>query len=80
MANCPADDEPREWSNRAQYMLYTIGFGHGAALRAMREGCSGIEPYLRGYADGRRARTEAISAYAKELGYEPTILRLRDAK
>jgi hypothetical protein len=64
----------REWTPHERYMLYVRGFRDGAAVKAMAH--SGLGAYDRGYADGRDARASAADAYAKEVGYEPTILRL----
>lgn len=65
--------EPKEWSRREQYMLYSRGFMDGAGCRAYRH--EGIEVYNRGYAEGQKARGEAVSAFCEEIGYKPTILR-----
>lgn len=44
----------------------------------MRPDHEGLPGYDRGYADGRKACSEALTAYGKELGYEPSILRTGD--
>lgn len=66
----------RELSPFDQYMLYARGWRDGGACTAMRH--SEIEVYCRGYEDGRKARNEAITAFCKEIGYEPQILRVQE--
>lgn len=68
----------REWTPRERYMLYVSGFGDGAAYRSMRPNREGLGAYDRGYADGRAARGRAATAYAKEVGYVPGVLRSAD--
>lgn len=63
----------RDWTARERYMLYVRGFRDGASVRAMR--FPGLGAYDLGYADGRAARHAAVEAYAKQIGYEPTVLR-----
>ncbi len=65
----------REWTPHERYMLYAFGWSAGASMRAMDPTKSGLGAYDRGYAEGRAARHTAISWYAVEVGYEPTILR-----
>lgn len=65
----------REWSPRERYMLFGDGFRAGASMRAFDPKKSGLGAYDRGYAEGQRARGDALTDYAKEIGYEPTILR-----
>lgn len=69
----------RAWTPHEMYMLYVRGFREGAATKAMDKNCEGLEAYERGYDDGQRARNQASSDYAKEVGYNPTILRAADS-
>lgn len=45
---------------------------------AMRPDHQGLPGYDRGYADGRKACNEALTAYCEEIGYKPSILRNSD--
>lgn len=65
----------REWTPHEKYMLFAKGFRSGAGVRAIDPTCEGIEAYDRGYDEGIQARRAAIDAYAKEIGYTPSILR-----
>jgi hypothetical protein len=65
--------EGRQWTAHERYMLYCQGFRDGASTTAIRH--SGFPDYERGYGDGIGARGTATDAFAKEIGYKPTILR-----
>jgi hypothetical protein len=67
------DGKEREWSPSERYQLYARGFRDGAAVHAMKH--PGLGAYERGYAEGQQARRMATTSYAREIGYEPTILR-----
>lgn len=70
----------RPWTPHERYMLYTRGFREGAGVKSMAKECEGLGAYERGYDDGQRARNQASDAYAKEIGYVPTILRLQETR
>lgn len=72
------DGKEREWSPHEKYQLYARGFRDGAANHSMKH--EGLGSYDRGYADGIQARRMATSSYAREVGYEPTILRTEERK
>lgn len=65
----------REWTPHERYMLYSRGFKDGAGVKAMRKDCEGLGAYERGYDEGRRSLNQHVGAYAKEIGYIPTVLR-----
>jgi len=65
----------RPWTPHERYMLFARGFRDGAGTKAMRKDHEGLGAYDRGYAAGQAAAHAAVAAYAKEIGYEPTILR-----
>ena len=65
----------RPWTSGERYQLYRRGFRDGAGGRGVRHECEGLGAYDRGYAEGRATASAAISAYAQEIGYTPTILR-----
>jgi hypothetical protein len=65
----------RPWFPSELYHLYARGFRNGSGGHAMRPDHQGLLAYDRGYEDGRRATQEAVAAYAREIGYEPSILR-----
>jgi hypothetical protein len=67
----------REWTPHERYMLFAKGFRAGAGARAIDPACEGLGAYDRGYAEGLEARRKAVDAYAKEIGYVPSILRAR---
>lgn len=70
------DAAPRAWRPAELYQLYCRGFQDGAGRRAMRvERGADTEAYQRGYRDGQVAGRKAATAYAAEVGYEPTVLR-----
>ena len=66
----------RQWFPSELYHLYARGFRSGAGGHAMRPDHQGLLAYDRGYEDGQKATREAVGAYAKEIGYEPSILRV----
>ena len=68
----------REWTPHERYMLFAKGFRDGAGVKAIDKEREGLGAYDRGYDEGIKARREAVGAYAKEIGYEPTILRTQD--
>ena len=65
----------REWTVHERYMLYAAGFRAGAGMKAIDTTRAGLGAYDRGFHDGRVAAGQAISAYAAEIGYTPSILR-----
>lgn len=67
----------REWTPHERFQLYAAGFRDGAGNRAMDKDREGLGAYDRGYAEGKKSRGKALKAYAKEIGYKPTILRLQ---
>jgi hypothetical protein len=77
LAQTAGSKEGRPWSQREKYMLYAQGFGDGAKFSAMKH--PGFAAYERGYADGRRARSEAVDKFCREIGHKPSVLRLADA-
>lgn len=70
---CSTCESKEELSPRDKYMLYARGWRDGGACTSMKH--PDIEVYSRGYEDGSKARNDAITAYCKEIGYEPQILR-----
>lgn len=65
----------REWTPHERFMLFAKGFRSGAGVRAIDPACEGLGAYDRGYDEGIQARRSAVDAYAKEIGYVPSILR-----
>lgn len=65
----------REWTPSERYMLFEAGFRTGAGNRAVDERRLGLGAYKRGLEEGRKARAEALTAYARELNYQPSLLR-----
>ena len=65
----------RPWTVAERYMLYARGFRDGASTHAIKENLLGLGAYDRGYSDGKAATSSAVAAYAKEIGYVPSILR-----
>lgn len=65
--------EKKSYNQREQYMLYSRGFSDGASMRAVRH--PDVEPYERGYQDGRDARARAVHEFCESICYKPTILR-----
>lgn len=70
----------REWTVHERFMLYTHGFRHGAAMHAMDENKKGLGAYDRGYSEGCASRQHHITAYAKEIGHVPNILRTEERR
>ena len=70
---CSGCESKKELCPREKYMIYARGWRDGGACTAMRH--PDIPEYCQGYEDGSKARNEAITAYCKEIGYEPQILR-----
>lgn len=68
----------RDWTAHERFMLFAKGFRSGAGVRAIDPACEGLGAYDRGYDEGIKARREAVDAYAKEIGYVPSILRAQD--
>lgn len=68
----------RAWTPHERYMLYASGFKDGAGIRPIDSARAGLGAYDRGYEDGVEARREAVGAYASEIGYVPSVLRVQD--
>jgi hypothetical protein len=65
----------RDWTVHERFQLFAKGFRSGAGVRAIDPACEGLGAYDRGYDEGIQARRDAVDAYAKEIGYTPSILR-----
>jgi DNA polymerase III epsilon subunit-like protein len=69
------DPDPKPMSPYGLVCLYRDGFKDGTRFVRFREDRVRFSAYRRGYKDGLRAQSEAIGAFAQEVGYERTILR-----
>lgn len=65
----------RDWYPHELYTLYVRGFRDGVGGKVQRKDHEELLPYLRGYNDGITAVQAAATAYADEVGYEPSVLR-----
>lgn len=66
----------RPFSKGDRYHTYARGFRDGAGMRGFR--MEGYPDYDRGYGEGRDAARLAVDAFAREVGYKPSILRALD--